>query len=371
MAIDFPDSPLPGATFTANSKTWAFTDGKWALVVSTMGIVGPTGPIGATGPAGGPTGATGPTGLTGATGPDGATGATGNTGATGDTGLTGATGATGLIGATGATGVDGATGATGATGETGPTGIGATGPIGPTGPTGATGVASTVPGPTGATGPTGLTGATGPAGGPTGATGPTGPTGPGYLATSNSAIFVGSTGIRIMTLNISNHAYTVGDYISVNASASASLRGVVTAVMGSSVTFSVDEWSGASGVSYSSWNVSLAGRTGATGASGSWATTQVVNSQIGSTYQLLSSDLGKMITLNNSGGVTITVGTSLGFSAGQSIDLLNLGIGVVTVAAGGSVLNGTPGLKLRAQYSGATLYCVGSNSFVLIGDLSA
>lgn len=108
MAIDFPDSPAPGASFTANNKTWTFTDGKWGLVVSTMGIVGPTGPIGATGPAGGPTGATGPTGITGATGPTGATGASSTVpGPTGATGPIGATGATGAVGATGATGADG------------------------------------------------------------------------------------------------------------------------------------------------------------------------------------------------------------------------------------------------------------------------
>lgn len=49
MAIDFPNSPAPGASFTTNNKTWTFTDGKWALLVSTMGVAGPTG---ATGPIG-------------------------------------------------------------------------------------------------------------------------------------------------------------------------------------------------------------------------------------------------------------------------------------------------------------------------------
>ena len=53
------------------------------------------------------------------------------------------------------------------------------------------------------------------------------------------------------------------------------------------------------------------------------------------------------------------------------IDLISLGTGIVTVAAGGATLNGTPGLKLRTQYSAGTLYCVGANSFVLIGYLSA
>jgi hypothetical protein len=78
-----------------------------------------------------------------------------------------------------------------------------------------------------------------------------------------------------------------------------------------------------------------------------------------------------MVVLNNSSAVTVTVGTSLGFVAGQSIDLMSTGTGQVTVAAGGATLNGTPGLKLRARYSSGTLYCVGANNYVLIGDLSA
>jgi hypothetical protein len=115
----------------------------------------------------------------------------------------------------------------------------------------------------------------------------------------------------------------------------------------------------------------VTGPTGPTGANGSFATTQTVNTQTGTTYQLLAADLGKMVTLSNASAVTVTVGTSLGFTAGQSLDLLSLGAGQVTVSAGGATLTGTPGLKLRTQYSSATLYCIGTNSFVLIGDLSA
>jgi hypothetical protein len=78
-----------------------------------------------------------------------------------------------------------------------------------------------------------------------------------------------------------------------------------------------------------------------------------------------------MVTLNNAAAVTVTVGTSLGLTAGQSIDLLSLGAGQVTVTNGSATLVGTPGLKLRTQYSSASLFCIGSNSYVLIGDLSA
>jgi hypothetical protein len=118
----------------------------------------------------------------------------------------------------------------------------------------------------------------------------------------------------------------------------------------------------------------IIGATGLTGPTGPVATTQVVSTPTFTTnnYQLVAGDLGKMLFVTN--GVTngtVTIGTSLGFVAGQKIDLLATGSGQITVVAGGAALGGTPGFKLRTQYSGATLYCIGTNSFVLIGDLSA
>jgi hypothetical protein len=79
-----------------------------------------------------------------------------------------------------------------------------------------------------------------------------------------------------------------------------------------------------------------------------------------------------MVTFNNSSPVTVTVNGSTGLTAGQSIDILQLGTGQITVTgSGGMTLNATPGLKLRARYSAATLFCVSHHSYVLIGDLTA
>jgi hypothetical protein len=41
------------------------------------------------------------------------------------------------------------------------------------------------------------------------------------------------------------------------------------------------------------------------------------------------------------------------------------------VVADNATVNGTPGLKLRARYSAATLLCVAADSYVLLGDLKA
>jgi hypothetical protein len=43
----------------------------------------------------------------------------------------------------------------------------------------------------------------------------------------------------------------------------------------------------------------------------------------------------------------------------------------VTFSASSTTVNGTPGLKLRARYSAATLICLASNTYLLVGDLSA
>jgi hypothetical protein len=72
-----------------------------------------------------------------------------------------------------------------------------------------------------------------------------------------------------------------------------------------------------------------------------------------------------------SSGVDITVNGSLDLSVGQRIDLLQLGTGQVTVVASIATVNGTPGLKLRARYSAASVVCVATDSYVVVGDLAS
>lgn len=107
------------------------------------------------------------------------------------------------------------------------------------------------------------------------------------------------------------------------------------------------------------------------GAQGQWDTAQTLNAQTGTTYSLLATDAGKLVTLTNASAITLTVPSGLDLATGQRIDLAQLGAGQVTVAASGTTVNATPGLKLRAQYSAATLIVTGTNTFLLVGDLSA
>jgi hypothetical protein len=114
------------------------------------------------------------------------------------------------------------------------------------------------------------------------------------------------------------------------------------------------------------------GVAGPPGQDASWATTQIIKQETGATpYIAESSDLGKLVTINSSSDVTITINESLNLSAGQRIDFIRLGTGQITFAASSVTLNATPGLKLRARYSAATLICLGTDDYILIGDLSA
>jgi hypothetical protein len=115
------------------------------------------------------------------------------------------------------------------------------------------------------------------------------------------------------------------------------------------------------------------GPTGATGVTGP-APATVINAQTGTTYTLVIGDDGKLVELNNASAITLTVplNSSAAFAIGAQITLLQTGAGQVTVAAtGGVTIVSNPGLKLRAQYSGATLLKRGTDSWVLLGDITA
>lgn len=103
-------------------------------------------------------------------------------------------------------------------------------------------------------------------------------------------------------------------------------------------------------------------------------TTLSFNAQTGTTYTLVAADLGKLVTLSNASGITLTVPPSV-FAAGNTINIQQIGAGQVTLAQGAGVtITSTGGTasapKLRAQYSAATIICTASNTFTVVGDLS-
>jgi hypothetical protein len=103
-------------------------------------------------------------------------------------------------------------------------------------------------------------------------------------------------------------------------------------------------------------------------------TTLAFNAQTGTTYTLVAADLGKLVTLSNASGITLTVPPSV-FATGNIINIQQLGAGQVTLSQGAGVTITSTGAtvsapKLRKQYSAASIICTGSNTFTVVGDLS-
>lgn len=100
-----------------------------------------------------------------------------------------------------------------------------------------------------------------------------------------------------------------------------------------------------------------------------------LNAQTGTTYTLVLADAHKLVTLSNASAITCTVppNSSVAFETGDQVNLLQLGAGQVTIAAGSGVTIRSEGskLKLKGQYAIATLVKIASDEWVALGNLSA
>lgn len=92
----------------------------------------------------------------------------------------------------------------------------------------------------------------------------------------------------------------------------------------------------------------------------------------GSTYTLVPSDSGKLLICAGtaSGNVKIPDNATAPFAVGQKVDLVQMGTGTVTVGtASGVTLRSTPSAILRTQYSAASVIKIGTDEWLLMGDL--
>lgn len=93
-----------------------------------------------------------------------------------------------------------------------------------------------------------------------------------------------------------------------------------------------------------------------------------------SSYTLVLADKGKLVEMSNASAnnLTVPLNSSVAYPIGTQINILQTGAGQTTVVAtSGVTINATPGLKLRTQWSSATLIKRGTDTWVLVGDLSA
>lgn len=101
--------------------------------------------------------------------------------------------------------------------------------------------------------------------------------------------------------------------------------------------------------------------------------TITTNTQTAS-YSVVLNDNGKLILMNvaTANNLTIPLNSSINFPVGTKIDVSSIGAGQTTiVATGGVTINSAGGaLKLRVQYSGATLVQTATDVWSLFGDIT-
>ena len=91
-------------------------------------------------------------------------------------------------------------------------------------------------------------------------------------------------------------------------------------------------------------------------------------------YTLVLSNREQMVEMNVSSANTLTVPTnsSVAFPIGTRIHVVQTGSGQTTITpASGVTINGTPGLKTRAQWSAVTLVKRATDTWIAFGDLTA
>ena len=99
---------------------------------------------------------------------------------------------------------------------------------------------------------------------------------------------------------------------------------------------------------------------------------RTVNAQTGTTYTMVLTDGGKIITSSNASAQTITIppNSSVAFPIGTQIEVYNLGAGITSVTGGSGVtLNGvsTGTGALNAQYSAVSCFKIATDTWLMAG----
>ena len=100
-----------------------------------------------------------------------------------------------------------------------------------------------------------------------------------------------------------------------------------------------------------------------------------INAQTGTTYTTALADDGKLVTCDNASPIALTIppASSVAYGIGTQINIMQLGAGQVTITAGAGVTLSSQGSKLKTngQYAVATCCKIATDTWVVVGNLSA
>lgn len=176
----------------------------------------------------------------------------------------------------------------------------------------------------------------------------------GFILSTTGTITIGTTGITYTQFNASE-AITAGTNITKSGS---------TISVADAPTFSGLVTASATGVAFSDGTQTkeaVPSRTTIVQKTGSYTLSSLT-------------ERDNLIEVASASATTITIPTNatVAYPVGTSIDILQTSTGQVTIAGtAGVTVNATPGLKLRTQWSSATLFKRATDTWVVMGDLSA
>lgn len=101
-----------------------------------------------------------------------------------------------------------------------------------------------------------------------------------------------------------------------------------------------------------------------------------LNAQTGTTYTLVLTDNGRLVTLSNASAIAVTVplNSSVAYATGAIVNIQQIGAGAVTIQGAAGVTITSTGATAtapvtRAQYSAASIIKTATDSWTVIGDI--
>ena len=103
----------------------------------------------------------------------------------------------------------------------------------------------------------------------------------------------------------------------------------------------------------------------------------ILATESGTSRTLASADAGKTIRFTSASDITLTIDATSALAVGERVDIIQDGAGIISVTADGVTVAAaetattTGSFTIGVQYSAASILCIATNNYRLIGNITA